>query len=104
MGQSDDIFSLHASLRDRTREVEMSLGDYLEACRKDPLCYASPAERMLRAIGEPENGRYPSRRPEAQSPVPEPHHADLPGLLRIPRHGRYHRAHRRFLPPRGAGA
>jgi serine protein kinase len=54
MDRPNDIFSLHASLRDRTREVEMSLGEYLEACREDPLCYASPAERMLRAIGEPE--------------------------------------------------
>ena len=54
MGKLDDIFSLHASLRERTREVEMSLSDYLSACREDPLCYASPAERMLRAIGEPE--------------------------------------------------
>ncbi len=32
----------------------MSLADYLSACRDDPACYASPAERMLRAIGEPE--------------------------------------------------
>jgi serine protein kinase len=54
MGKQDDIFSLHASLRERTREVEMSLAEYLTACRDDPLCYASPAERMLRAIGEPE--------------------------------------------------
>ena len=32
----------------------MSLGEFLEACRDDPGCYAGPAERMLRAIGEPE--------------------------------------------------
>lgn len=54
MVRSDDIFSLHATLRERTREKEMSLAEYLEACRDDPLCYASPAERMLSAIGEPE--------------------------------------------------
>jgi serine protein kinase len=54
MSELGDIFSLHASLRDRTREVEMSLRDYLEACRDDPSCYEGPAERMLRAIGEPE--------------------------------------------------
>ncbi|GAB0116613.1 PrkA family serine protein kinase [Acidisoma sp. 7E03] len=54
MVRSDDIFSLHATLREQTREREMSLADYLEACRNDPLCYASPAERMLSAIGEPE--------------------------------------------------
>jgi serine protein kinase len=54
MNRRDDIFSLHSSLRDQMREVEMSLSDYLDACRDDPQCYASPAERMLRAIGEPE--------------------------------------------------
>ncbi len=32
----------------------MSLAEYLEACREDSRCYASPAERMLRAIGEAE--------------------------------------------------
>jgi serine protein kinase len=54
MYRRDDIFSLHSSLRDQTREVEMSLSEYLELCREDPQAYASPAERMLRAIGEPE--------------------------------------------------
>ncbi|NVK32041.1 MAG: PrkA family serine protein kinase [Gammaproteobacteria bacterium] len=33
---------------------EMSLQDYLERCKTDPSCYLSPAERMLKAIGEPE--------------------------------------------------
>ena len=54
MPQTDTVFALHAALRDGRREVEMSLADYLDACRDDPSCYASPAERMLRAIGEPE--------------------------------------------------
>ncbi|MCI0754581.1 PrkA family serine protein kinase [Teichococcus vastitatis] len=54
MAQLDDIFSLHSAMREQRREVEMSLADYLEQCRTDPGCYASAAERMLRAIGEPE--------------------------------------------------
>jgi serine protein kinase len=54
MDRPDDIFSLHATLRNHTREVEMSFAEYLDMCREDPLCYAGPAERMLRAIGEPE--------------------------------------------------
>ena len=33
---------------------EMSLADYLKECKKDPLMYAKPAERILQAIGEPE--------------------------------------------------
>jgi serine protein kinase len=32
----------------------MSVQDYLELCKKDSLAYASVAERMLKAIGEPE--------------------------------------------------
>src|SRR5690606_9501521 len=38
----------------RTREAEMSLAEYLDLCKRDPMAYASAAERMLAAIGEPE--------------------------------------------------
>ncbi len=54
MHQSDDFFSLDSTLRERRRETEMRLSEYLELCRDDPLAYAAPAERMLRAIGEAE--------------------------------------------------
>ncbi|WP_428310241.1 PrkA family serine protein kinase [Hydrocarboniphaga sp.] len=36
------------------RDEEMSLEEYLALCKNDPLAYATPAERMLAAIGEPE--------------------------------------------------
>ena len=36
------------------QEDEMSLQEYLELCKKDPTAYATGAERMLAAIGEPE--------------------------------------------------
>jgi len=36
------------------QEEEMSLQDYLELCKADKMAYASVAERMLVAIGEPE--------------------------------------------------
>jgi len=49
-----DIVSHFAARFDRTREEELSLEDYLAACKRDPLSYASAAERMLRAIGEPQ--------------------------------------------------
>lgn len=39
---------------DTRLEVEMSLKEYLALCKKDKTTYASPAERMLAAIGEPE--------------------------------------------------
>lgn len=34
-------------------QEEMSLEEYLELCKKDPWAYASSAERMVKAIGEP---------------------------------------------------
>ncbi len=49
--------NLFDSFRERyvaARDEEMSLLDYLSLCREDPLAYASAAERMLAAIGEPE--------------------------------------------------
>ncbi|GBQ83084.1 serine protein kinase [Gluconacetobacter johannae DSM 13595] len=56
MASSDiNVFSLATAMRDGRREVEMSLSDYLESCRTDPSCYATAAERMLKAIGEPRN-------------------------------------------------
>ncbi len=38
----------------KTRATEMSLEEYLELCKSEPLAYATAAERMLAAIGEPE--------------------------------------------------
>ncbi|MBA3903078.1 MAG: PrkA family serine protein kinase [Rhodocyclaceae bacterium] len=49
-----DIVAEVASRYERTREEEYSLQEYLEICGKDPTAYATAAERMLTAIGEPE--------------------------------------------------
>ena len=38
----------------RNREEEMSLDAYLLECKRNPLAYATAAERMLTAIGEPQ--------------------------------------------------
>jgi serine protein kinase len=48
------IFDNYAARYERTREEEYSLQEYLEICKRDRLAYASAAERMLKAIGEPE--------------------------------------------------
>jgi serine protein kinase len=53
MSSADDIFSAYAKTFDAHREAEMSLAEYLEACRKDPLVYSTATERLLAAIGEP---------------------------------------------------
>ena len=48
------IFDNYAARYERTREEEYSLQEYLELCKRDRLAYATAAERMLAAIGEPE--------------------------------------------------
>ncbi|VAW52873.1 Uncharacterized protein YeaG [hydrothermal vent metagenome] len=48
------IFDHYTQRFEKTKEEELSLQEYLDLCKSDPLTYASPAERMLKAIGEPE--------------------------------------------------
>ncbi len=50
----DDIFAFYARGFEAHRETEMTLAAYLDACREDPLVYATATERLLAAIGEPE--------------------------------------------------
>lgn len=49
-----NILELVNSEYGSARADEMSLQEYLEGCRDNPLMYAGPAERMLDALGEPE--------------------------------------------------
>ncbi|MEO8248223.1 MAG: PrkA family serine protein kinase [Burkholderiales bacterium] len=39
---------------EQKREEEISLEEYLDTCKRDPLAYATAAERILAAIGSPE--------------------------------------------------
>lgn len=48
------IFSHYRERYESTQQEELSIKEYLELCKKDPSVYASAAERMLMAIGEPE--------------------------------------------------
>ncbi len=48
------IFARYQSRYEASQEEEMSVQEYLELCKNDPTAYASVAERMLLAIGEPE--------------------------------------------------
>jgi serine protein kinase len=54
MYPNDDLFTSFAQIYDQRRETEMSLMDYLEGCKSDPMMFASAPERILAAIGEPE--------------------------------------------------
>lgn len=49
-----NIFSHYKDRYETTQEEEFSIQEYLELCKKDPSIYASAAERLLTAIGEPE--------------------------------------------------
>ena len=51
---ANEIFDLYSELYDRERHEDMSLQEYLHVCRDDPMMYASAAERLIKAIGEPE--------------------------------------------------
>lgn len=53
MASDSGVFSLAARMRSQYQETEVSLADYLDLCREDPSCYASAAERMLKAVGDP---------------------------------------------------
>jgi serine protein kinase len=48
------IFEHYKSRYESTTQEEMSLTDFLQLCKEDPMAYASASERMLKAIGEPE--------------------------------------------------
>ena len=48
------IFARYQGRYEAFQEEDMSLQEYLDLCRKDSGAYASVAERMLAAIGEPE--------------------------------------------------
>lgn len=54
MPSTNDLFQSFARGYEARRDTEMSLSEYLEACRDQPLMYASAAERILDAIGKPE--------------------------------------------------
>src|SRR6201992_952075 len=49
----DDLFAAYARSFEANREAEMTLPEYLDACRENPMAYASAHERLLAAIGEP---------------------------------------------------
>jgi serine protein kinase len=49
-----DIYSSFATRFEKTREEEFSLEEYLALCKEDPATYATAGERMLTAIGDPE--------------------------------------------------
>jgi serine protein kinase len=54
MAQAGDLFASFRRSYEANRETELTLDEYLEGCRSDPMMYASAPERLLAAIGSPE--------------------------------------------------
>ncbi len=50
----NDILKLYSEVYEKDKQVSFSLKEYLLAASNDPNLYASTAERMVQAIGEPE--------------------------------------------------
>jgi len=48
-----DIVDLFKSSWSDMQQERMSIVDYLDLCKNDPMAYSTPAERMVKAIGEP---------------------------------------------------
>src|ERR1700754_3173754 len=51
---NDSLFNAFARSFEARSQTDMSMAEYLESCRNDPLRYANAAERLLAAIGEPQ--------------------------------------------------
>src|SRR6201988_4105087 len=51
---NDSLFNAFARSFESRSQSDMSMAEYLESCRSDPLKYANAAERLLAAIGEPQ--------------------------------------------------
>ena len=48
------IFKHYQSRYEEAQQEEFSLQEFLDICRENKMAYASAAERLLQAIGEPE--------------------------------------------------
>src|SRR6201988_798644 len=51
---NDSLFNAFARSFEARRKIDMSMTEYLDSCRGDPMRYANAAERLLAAIGEPQ--------------------------------------------------
>jgi serine protein kinase len=54
MTSDNELFDVYARSYDRNKQTELSIREFLEACKTDPMMIAGAAERMIAAIGEPQ--------------------------------------------------
>ena len=53
MTNQSDLLKLYSESYEKNKQVKLTLKEYLDAAASDPSLYASAAERMVMAIGEP---------------------------------------------------
>ncbi|MBX4905922.1 MULTISPECIES: PrkA family serine protein kinase [Rhizobium] len=51
---SESVFDAFTRSYESRRESDMSVSEYLDLCKTDPIAYANATERLLAAIGEPQ--------------------------------------------------
>src|ERR1019366_1976822 len=51
---NDSLFTAFVRSFEARSESDISMAEYRESCRGDPMRYANAAERLLAAIGEPQ--------------------------------------------------
>ncbi|ANM11393.1 MULTISPECIES: PrkA family serine protein kinase [Rhizobium] len=51
---NESVFDAFTRSYEARRETDMSVAEYLDLCKKDPIAYANATERLLAAIGEPQ--------------------------------------------------
>ncbi|WP_434732794.1 PrkA family serine protein kinase [Rhizobium sp. YTUHZ044] len=51
---SESVFDAFTRSYEARRESDMSVSEYLDLCKTDPIAYANATERLLAAIGEPQ--------------------------------------------------
>ncbi|MBX4992045.1 serine protein kinase [Rhizobium binae] len=51
---SESVFDAFTRSYEARRETDMSVSEYLDLCKKEPIAFANATERLLAAIGEPQ--------------------------------------------------
>ncbi|ANL28780.1 serine-protein kinase PrkA family protein [Rhizobium phaseoli] len=51
---SESVFDAFTRSYEARRETDISVSEYLDLCKKEPIAYANATERLLAAIGEPQ--------------------------------------------------
>ncbi|MGO6814178.1 PrkA family serine protein kinase [Rhizobium leguminosarum] len=51
---SESVFDAFTRSYEARRETDLSVAEYLDLCKKEPIAYANATERLLAAIGEPQ--------------------------------------------------